>query len=51
MSRKLKVVFLSLLVLGAGMSLKTLVAFHGNGPVVAAIGGSPVPQPPPNFPW
>ena len=51
MSRRLKVVFLTVLVLTAAMSMKTLVAAHGNGSLVVSNGGAPVPKPPPDLPW
>jgi hypothetical protein len=46
MSRKLTVIFLAMLVLVGAMSLKTVVATHGDGPVIMANGGGPVPPTP-----
>jgi hypothetical protein len=45
MSRKLSVLFLAMLVLTGAMSLKTIVTAHGNGTVMMANGGAPVPIP------
>jgi hypothetical protein len=47
MSRKLAVVFLAMLVLVGAMSLKTVVVTHGDGSVIMANGGAPVPP----IPW
>jgi hypothetical protein len=47
MSRKLAVVFLSMLVLAGAMGLKTVVTAHGNGSVLMANGSAPRPTPPP----
>jgi hypothetical protein len=46
MSRKLTVVFLAMLVLVGAMSLKTVVVTHGDGSVVLANAGGPVPPSP-----
>jgi len=46
MSRKLTVILLAMLVLAGAMSLKTVVATHGDGSVVMANGGGPVPPTP-----
>ncbi len=43
MSRKLAVVFLTMLILVGAMGLKTVVAAHGDGSLVMANGSSPVP--------
>ncbi len=43
MSRKLAVVFLTMLILVGAMGLKTVVAAHGDGSLVMANGASPVP--------
>jgi butyrate kinase len=43
MSRKLAVVFLTMLILVGAMGLKTVVTAHGDGSVVMANGSSPVP--------
>jgi hypothetical protein len=61
MSRKLTVVFLATLVLVGAMSLKTVVVTHGDGSIVMANSGGPVPPPtpwknsggpvPPPTPW
>ena len=45
MSRKLSALFLALLVLAGAMSLKTVVAAHGNGTAIMANGPAPVPDP------
>jgi hypothetical protein len=45
MSRKLAVVFLTLLVLVGAMGLKTLVTTHGSGSVLIANGSAPRPTP------
>lgn len=47
MSRKLSAVLLAMLVLVGAMSLKTVVAAHGNA-VTMANGSAPVPLPPSN---
>jgi len=47
MSRRLTVVLLAMLILVGAMSLKTVVATHGDGSVIMANGGAP--QPP--IPW
>ncbi|PYT44853.1 MAG: hypothetical protein DMG47_09670 [Acidobacteria bacterium] len=47
MSRKLAVIFLAMLVLVGAMSLKTVVVTHGDGSVIMANGGAPVPP----IPW
>jgi len=47
MSRRRKVVFLSLLILVGAMSLKTVVVTHGDGSVIMAVGGAPAPP----VPW
>lgn len=47
MSRKLAVIFLAMLVLVGAMSLKTAVVAHGNGAVITANGGAPLPP----IPW
>jgi len=46
MSRKLMVVLLTMLVLVGAMSLKTVVVTHGDGSVIMANGGGPVPPTP-----
>ena len=46
MSRRLIVLFLSMLVLVGAMSLKTVVATHSDGSVIMANGGGPVPPSP-----
>ncbi len=46
MSRKLAVVFLVMLVLAGAMGLKTIAVTHGNGPVMLANAGGPVPPSP-----
>jgi len=46
MSRKLTVVLLAMLVLVGAMSLKTVVVTHGDGSVIMANGGAPVPPTP-----
>jgi len=46
MSRKLAVVFLAMLVLAGAMGLKTAVAAHGDGSVIMANGGAPLPPTP-----
>ncbi len=46
MSRKLTVVFLAMLVLVGAMSLKTVVVAHGDGSIVMANSGGPVPPTP-----
>ena len=46
MSRKLTVIFLAMLVLVGAMSLKTVVVAHGDGAVIMANGGAPVPPTP-----
>lgn len=59
MSRKLAVVLLAMLVLVGAMSLKTVAVTHGDGSVIMANGGAPVPQQPwknggapvPQQPW
>jgi len=43
MSRKLAVVFLTMLILVGAMGLKTVVTAHGDGSLVMANGSSPVP--------
>ena len=45
MSRKLSALFLAMLVLAGAMSLKTVVAAHGNGPAIMANGPAPLPDP------
>jgi hypothetical protein len=45
MSRKLSALFLAMLVLAGAMSLKTVVAAHGNGAVIMANGPAPLPDP------
>jgi hypothetical protein len=47
MSRKLTVVLLAMLVLVGAMSLKTVVVTHGDGSVILANGGAPMPP----IPW
>ena len=47
MSRKLAVIVLTMLVLVGAMSLKTVVVTHGDGSVIMANGGGPVPP----MPW
>jgi hypothetical protein len=47
MSRKLTVVLLAMLVLVGAMSLKTVVVTHGDGSVILANGGAPLPP----IPW
>jgi hypothetical protein len=47
MSRRLTVLLLVMLVLAGAMSLKTVVVTHGDGSVIMANGGAPLP---PN-PW
>ena len=59
MSRRLTVVLLAMLVLVGAMSLKTVVVTHGDGSVIMANGGAPVPHVPwknggapvPHVPW
>jgi hypothetical protein len=46
MSRRLIVLFLSMLVLVGAMSLKTVVATHSDGSVIMANGGAPAPPTP-----
>jgi hypothetical protein len=46
MSRKLAVLTLALLILVGAMSLKTVVTTHGDGSVVMANAGGPVPPSP-----
>jgi hypothetical protein len=46
MSRKLIVVLLAMLVLAGAMSLKTVVVAHGDGSVIMAHGGAPLPPAP-----
>ena len=47
MSRKLTALLLAMLVLAGAMSLKTVVAAHGNDTVIMATNGpAPAPQPP-----
>jgi len=46
MSRKLTVVFLAMLVLVGAMSLKTVVVAHGDGSIVIANAGGPIPPTP-----
>ncbi len=47
MSRKLTVILLAMLVLVGAMSLKTVVVTHGDGAVILANGGAPLPP----IPW
>ena len=47
MSRRVMVLFLAMLVLVGAMSLKTVVVTHGDGSVILAHGGAPVPP----VPW
>ena len=59
MSRKLTVLFLSMLVLVGAMGLKTVVNANSDNPVLMANGGAPPPPtpwknggaPPPPTPW
>jgi len=51
MSRKLTVVLLAMLVLVGAMSLRTVVATHGDGSVMMANGGAPQPPGPPPGVW
>jgi hypothetical protein len=44
MSRKLTVVFLAMMILAGAMGLKTVIAAHGDGSVMMANGGAPVPH-------
>lgn len=46
MSRKLSVVLLVMLVLVGAMSLKTVAVTHGDGSLMMANGGAPVPPTP-----
>lgn len=46
MSRKLTVVFLTMLVLVGAMGLKTIIAAHSDGTVIMANGGAPGPPAP-----
>jgi len=46
MSRKLTVILLTMLVLVGAMSLKTAVVAHGDGSVIMANGGGPLPPTP-----
>jgi len=46
MSRRLTVLLLAMLVLVGAMSLKTVVVTHGDGSVITANGGAPVPPTP-----
>ncbi len=46
MSRKLTVILLTMLVLVGAMSLKTAVVTHGDGSVIMANGGGPLPPTP-----
>jgi hypothetical protein len=46
MSRKLTAILFVMLVLVGAMSLKTAVATHGDGSVITANGGMPVPPTP-----
>ncbi len=46
MSRKLAVVLLAMLILVGAMGLKTIVTAHGDGSVMMANGGAPVPDTP-----
>lgn len=46
MSRRLRVVLLTMLVLVGAMSLKTVVAAHGGNSVIMANGGAPEPPKP-----
>ena len=46
MSRKLTVILLAMLVLVGAMSLKTAVVAHGDGSVIMANGGGPLPPTP-----
>jgi len=46
MSRKLTVILLAMLVLVGAMSLKTAAVTHGDGAVIMANGGGPVPPGP-----
>lgn len=46
MSKKLTVVFLTMLVLVGAMGLKTIVTAHGDGTVIMANGGAPAPPTP-----
>ena len=46
MSRKLVVVLLAMLVLAGAMGLKTIVTARGDGSVIMANGGAPVPPSP-----
>jgi hypothetical protein len=47
MSRKLTVVLLAMLILVGAMGLKTVVVTHGDGSVILANGGAPMPP----IPW
>jgi len=47
MSRKLSVILLAMLALVGAMSLKTVAVAHGDGSVIMANGGAPVPP----VPW
>ncbi|HZV90182.1 MAG TPA: hypothetical protein VFF95_21705 [Candidatus Binatus sp.] len=46
MSRKLAVVFLTMLVLVGAMGLKTVVTAHGDGSAIMANGAGPAPSTP-----
>jgi hypothetical protein len=46
MSRKLTVVFLTMLILVGAMGLKTVVTAHGDGSVIMANGAAPAPPTP-----
>jgi hypothetical protein len=46
MSRKLAVLFLTMLVLVGAMGLKTIVTAHGDSSVIMANGAGPAPQTP-----
>jgi hypothetical protein len=46
MSKKLAVVFLTMLILVGAMGLKTVVTAHGDGSLIMANGSSPAPPTP-----